>query len=281
MAAAAAQARVAQPLVHRGLEVEVADQQLLGERGGAREHRAVGPEDGAAAVEDELVLPADEVAVGDGAEAVARACREHLLARLALAEVVGRGRDVEHAGRAERGRLGDGVGQPDVLADRQRERALGRLDVQRAAPGRERALLVEDAVVRQLALVVAREDLAVREHQRGVAHAVAVEPRAADDERHLDLGREQLRLGLAGAQERGPQQQILGRVARDRELRREHEIGARPRGVGTGVGDALPVLGKRSDREVELGQREAEHRFHRSSGLLAAAACDYGPASAL
>ena len=79
---------------------------------------------------------------------------------------------------------------------------------------------------------------------------------------------EQLGLGLAGAQERGPQQQILGRVARDRELGRQHELGARARGIGTGVGDALPVLGKRSDREVELGQREAEHRFHRSSGLL-------------
>ena len=46
-------------------------------------------EDRAATVEDELVLAADEIAVGDGAEAVARARREHLLARLALAEVVG------------------------------------------------------------------------------------------------------------------------------------------------------------------------------------------------
>ena len=77
-----------------------------------------------------------------------------------------------------------------------------------------------------------------------------------------------LRLGLAGAQERGAQEQILGRVARDPELGGQHEVGTRARGVGTGVGDALPVLGKRSDREVELGQREAEHRFHRSSGLL-------------
>ena len=143
----------------------------------------------------------------------------------------------------------------------------GVIDVQRAAPGRERALLVEDAVVGQLALVVARDDRSRREHERRVAHAVAVEPRAADDERQLDLGREQLGLGLAGAQERGPQQQILGRVAGDRELRREHELGTRPRRIGTRVGDALPVLGERSDREVELGQREAEHRFHRSSGL--------------
>ena len=100
----------------------------------------------------------------------------------------------------------------------------------------------------------------------------------------VDLGCERLGLGHAGAQEGRPQQQILGRVARDRELGREHELGARPRGVGTGVGDALPVLGKRSDREVELGQREAEHRFHRSSGLLRRPTArdePYGPASAL
>ena len=162
----------------------------------------------------------------------------------------------------------DGIGQPHVLADRQRERALGRLDVQRAAAGRERPLLVEDPVVRQLALVVARQDRAVRDHERRVAHAVDVEPRAPHHERHLDLAREHFRLRLACAQERGPQQEILGRVARDRELGSQHEIRAFPCGVGTGIGDALPVLGERSDREVELGQREAEHRFHRSSGLL-------------
>ena len=145
---------------------------------------------------------------------------------------------------------------------------LGRLDVQRAAPGRERALLVEDAVVGQLALVVAREDRAVRRARarrcaRGRRRATGSRRRAAPRPRPAST----LGLGLAGAQERGPQQQILGRIARDRELRREHELGTRARGIGTGVGDALPVLGKRSDREVELGQREAEHRFHRSSGL--------------
>ena len=281
VAAPAAQPRVAQALVHGGVQVEIADQELLRERGSAREHAAVGPEHGAAPVEHELVLTADEIAVGDRAEAVAGARREHLLARLTLAEVVGGGRDVEHADRSERGRLGHGVRQPDVLADRQRERALGRLDVQRAAAGRERALLVEDAVVGQLALVVAREDGAVGEHERRVAHAVAVQPRAAHDERHLDLAGEHLRLGLAGAQERGAQEQILGRVARDPELGGQHEVGARARGIGTGVGDALPVLGKRSDREVELGQREAEHRFHRSSGLLRWYREDQMPASTL
>ena len=281
VAAPPPQARVAQTLLHRGLELEVADQQLLGERRRAREHGAVGPEDGAAAVEDELVLTADEIAIGHGAEAVARTRGEHLLARLALAEVVRRGRDVEHAVGAERSRLGDRVGQPDVLADRQRERTAGSDDVQRPAPRRERPLLVEDAVVGQLALVVARHDAPVGEHQRRVAHAVAVQPRTPHDQRQLHLCGQQLGLGLAGAQEGRAQQQILGRVAGDRELGGEHQLGTRARGIGTGVGDALPVLGERSDREVELGQREAEHRFHRSSGvrrgLYLAASVAYSP----
>ena len=111
-------------------------------------------------------------------------------------------------------------------------RASRRPSDQRPPPGLERPLLVEDAVVRQLLLVVAGRDPAVAQEQRAVAHAVGVEPRAAHQQRHVDAPGEPLGLAPAGVEERGAEQQVLGRVAGDRELRRQHERrrpgGARP-----------------------------------------------------
>ncbi len=186
---------------------------------------------------------------------------QHLLARLALAEVVGRGRDVEHAGRAAQRELASATASGSQMSSQIVSASAARraLDGQRAAPGRERALLVEDAVVGQLALVVARHDLPAGAQ----GHALRTRSPSSHGQPTrsgtVDLGRQRLGLAPAGAQEARPQQQILGRVAGDRELGRQHEVGPRARGVGTRVGDALPVLGKRSDREVELGQREADH----------------------
>jgi hypothetical protein len=74
------------------------------------------------AVEDELVLAADEVAERDGAEVVPRPLDEHPLAVDALAQVVrrrGRVEDQRGAGRRlVRERRSRG---PDVLADGQPE----------------------------------------------------------------------------------------------------------------------------------------------------------------
>ena len=228
MAAAAAQARVAQPLVHGGVEVEVADQQLLGEGRGAREHGC--------------------------RRARRRRCGRRTRARPGRRRGCSRRRRRGRRARASRaspratGPCRGGTGEAEMLSTQLAPSAAASATASGSQtssqtvsasappgvsmcseprPGRERALLVEDAVVGQLALVVARQDLAVRDHERGVAHAVAVEPRAAHDERQLDLAASTLGLGLAGAQEGGPQQQVLGRIARDRELRREHELGAR------------------------------------------------------
>ena len=87
------------------------------------------------AVEDELVLAADERAEGDRAEVVAGALGEHPLALEALAGVVGRGGDVDDQRRAGARLVGGGrAGLPDVLADRQAELVLAELDQRRPSP---------------------------------------------------------------------------------------------------------------------------------------------------
>ena len=76
------------------------------------------------AVEDELVLAADERAEGDAGDVLAGALGEHPLALGALAGVVGRGGDVDDQRRAgQRLVAGRRAGLPDVLADRQPDAA--------------------------------------------------------------------------------------------------------------------------------------------------------------
>ncbi len=102
------------------LEVDVADEQLLAELGGAGDGRAGVVDHAGVAVEDELVLAADEPAEGDAGDVVAGALGEHALALGALAGVVGGGGDVEdQRGAGERLVAGGRAGLPDVLADGQ------------------------------------------------------------------------------------------------------------------------------------------------------------------
>ncbi len=95
-------ARVAQARRRGGVEVDVADEQLLAELGGAGDRRAGVVDHARVPVEDELVLAADESAEGDAGEVVARALGEHPLALGALAGVVGRGGDVERSASRRR-----------------------------------------------------------------------------------------------------------------------------------------------------------------------------------
>ena len=104
-------------------EVDVAQQQLLAELGRAGDRGAGVVEHAGVAVEDELVLAADEPAEGDVGDVVAGALGEHPLALAALADVVGGGGDVDDQGGPGEGLVaGRRAGLPDVLADRQPER---------------------------------------------------------------------------------------------------------------------------------------------------------------
>ena len=115
---------------------------------------------------------------------------------------------------------------PDVLADRRAGDDVAEAEQQQVVARGEVAVLVEDAVVRQEALAVDRADLAAREDVTGVVEIGVEVGRADERDDPVRRGGELLDRAPRGPDERRPQQQILGRVAGDRELGEEHEIGA-------------------------------------------------------
>ena len=124
--------------------------------------------------------------------------------------------------------------------------------------GREVAVLVEDAVVRQEALAVDAADLAAGEDVAGVVEIGVEVGRADERDDPLRLGGDLLDRRRAGrADERRAQQQVLRRVAGDRELREEDEVGAGVPRRGEPVEDAGPVAVEIADDAVDLGERES------------------------
>jgi hypothetical protein len=92
---------------------------------------------------------------------------------------------------------------------------------------------------------------------------IALEQRAADQRRDpVHLAREVAQDALGGAHEAGPEQQVLGRVAGDRELREEDEVGVRVARLREPAQDPLPVPVQVADDDIDLGEREP-HVFAR------------------
>ena len=143
---------------------------------------------------------------------------------------------------------------------------------------REVAVLVEDAVVRQVALAVDAPHLAVREHEARVVE-VGVEVRRADERgdavRRL---RDLLDRAARRADEPGAEQQVLGRVAGDDELGEEDEVGARARAPRssqstTRRGVAVDV----ADDAIDLCECESHRVFASRSKTLARRSLQRGP----
>ena len=132
-------------------------------------------------VEDQLVLAAHGVDEGDVADVVSRARLEHLLPLAVLADVERGSRDVHDQLRAGEREVGRGRARlPDVLAHRRPDQCLAVLEQDEVVTGREVAVLVEDAVVRQEPLAVERLHLAARADGARVVE-VAVEVGHADE----------------------------------------------------------------------------------------------------
>ena len=184
---------VAEPAASGVDGIQVDEQKLLGEAGGAGDDFARVVEDDGVAVEDEFVLSADEIAEREVGARVASARHEHLLTVLGLADVERRRREVhdqlrsrEREVRRRRARL------PDVLADREPNGRLPDPEEDEFTALREVAVLVEHAVVREEVFAVDRLHASVGAHGTRVRE-IAVEPRGSDQRGDaLRLGRDRL-----------------------------------------------------------------------------------------
>ena len=262
-----ARARVAQARRARGMGVDVGDQQVLGELRCAGDDGAVVVEDRAGAVEDQLVLAADQRAERKRGEVVAGALLEHRLALGGLAGLVRGGGEVDDDLGA-RQRLVDErpVGDPVVLADRQPDRDAVDLDDRRLDAGLEVADLVEDAVVGQAHLAVDALDVAVGQDGERVVDVVVALGEADQRDDAVGILGQPVDGGARVAQEVLLEQQVLRRVAGDRQLGERDELCAGLLGAGDAVADRGFVAGEIADGGVELAQGEAQRLESTRSG---------------
>ncbi len=108
--------------------------------------------------------------------------------------------------------------------------------------------------------MVDRLHVAVRAHRARVVE-VGLEVGEADEGDDVLRRRGDLLERLRGrADEPGPQEQILRRIARDRELGEEDQVGALVAGLGEAREDQVAVAVEVADDGVDLRERQS-HRF--------------------
>jgi hypothetical protein len=175
-----------------------------------------------------------------------------------LALVEGRAVDVDHnVGAGEGLGLGRALGVPDVLADVDADFRARDLEDLRLGAGGEVALLVEDAVVGQELLVVDAGDLAIVDDGGGVKYVVVGVDEADYGRDAVNLGRGVVQRRLVIEDEAAAQQQVLGRVAGDRELREGNEVGAGLAGTVRVLDYLRGVALKVANGRVYLGERDS------------------------
>ena len=226
------------------------------------------------AVEHNLVLGADQMRIQQRHGQAARPLGHALFALADLAQVEGRG--IQHTQHLGAGRLGTSprLVEPGVFADQDAEADAVDVDDDTALAGvaarGEIAPLVEDLVVRQLALAIGRDDPPPRQNRGRVGallHGMRLRPNIAalaklmrmphHHEQPRQIG--QLlravvqRLG-AGLHEGRSQQQVFGRVAAQAEFGCQHQTRTlRVRATGT-FDDLAAVAGQIANRGIDLRQ---------------------------
>ncbi len=213
-----------------------------------------------AAIEYELILTADHVQVHDRQLYVLNALSDDALTALLVVERVRRSVDHHEQLRACRLRRAGGARLPNVFADQKRRSNAVEIDDAGVLAVLEIALLVEYRVVRQLLLAVVRERLTLSNEDRRIEDALGGVLGIADEncnpvsfrayalDRRGDLPAQAL-----------VKQQVLRRIAAQRELGEEHDIGVEPLArVHRRVENTLCVAGDISDKKIELRQGEPE-----------------------
>ncbi len=266
-------------------QVEVDHEQGLVELGRPGQHLPGRGDHDRVAVEDQVVLPADHVHVGQGAAGLRGPAGDQLAADVVLLAFVGRA--VEHqqqfgprrAGQRDRAAL-----LPQVLADGDRDVDATHPHHSQVAPGHEDPELVEDAVVGQVVLGIAGHHLTAHQHRGAVLRltlghpdpdgrchvvavpvAVAVHPvEVAHHHRQVaqpvggQVGGERLQGVPAGVDEGGAQSEVLDRVAGEHHLGEGGQVRAGVGGRASPPPDQRGVAGQVADGRVHLGQGQAQ-----------------------
>ena len=163
----------------------------------------------------------------------------------------------------------DHVAGPDVLADRKAEADAAEIHRPGQRPGRENALLVEDAVIRQVDLEAHRDRAAV-EQRIGVVELALLPPGQPDEHAGPAIGRlagEALERGAAGILEGRLQHEVLGRIAGEEQLGEHHDVGAEPGRLRAGLASLLLVAGHVADDGVELSESDLENVLSHGTGI--------------
>ena len=223
-------------------------------------------------IEDQLILAAQHIGIEDRQPAFDHLANDHLLAHIDLAAIIGRAvRDEPDLRPALGQRLADPELAPDVLADRDAEADAAEVATGPGVVGAglEHALLVELAIVRQVDLETLGDDLSGIGDDDRIVHArFALQRRADDDGRSAigGVGGNVLRRRLAGCQNAGRTDQILGRIAGDEQFGEQHQVGAVACSISPRLACLGEVAGNVADDRVKLRNRDAENVW---SGFLA------------
>ena len=123
-------------------------------------------------------------------------------------------------------------GRPDVFAHRHADRDAAEIHGVGQRSRRKHALLVEDAVVRQIGFE-SRRGRALVDDDRGVVDAAVLAPRRRGDERRraVAFAHETVDRRVTRVDHRRTQHQIFGWIADDSELGQHDEIGSGRRGA--------------------------------------------------
>ncbi len=246
---------------------------------------AVGIQDQAGSVEDEIVVAAHLIDEHQRAAPAAGGGGQHARAQVPLLDGVGRGGDVDQDLGALGHQLLDGIFPvqplrpevgvvPDVLADRDAEAAAAQFDAGDVGGRLEIPPLVEHVVGGQQRLAVQRHHAALVQQRRAVGDAStgARLPRRdgfgkTDQQgRVAGAGHQLLQGPLRVGDERRPFQQIPRRIPGHRQLGRDQQ--RRPGGLGAGQRfvDQPDVRREVPDGRVQLPQGDLHRVILTASG---------------
>jgi hypothetical protein len=157
------------------------------------------------------------------------------------------------------------VGEPDVLADRHADHDPAKYDRLGERTRLEQANFVESAVVGQLALEPGRLDPAFVEQRDAVIQRAVLDEDRADQHRRTAVAggpRELLQLGRRAFDQRGLEDQVLGRIADQVELGKDDQVGPGRRGARSRRQHRRGVGGKVANDLVGLGEGDLQGVRH-------------------